>query len=186
MQPLVVVRRRQPDVDDRDVGRVAAHLEQQFVGVRRTGRRPRTRPRRAAAPAPRAAGRCPRRSLRARNLRLDARSAALRRPDAEPAAEGLDAIRKPAQTRTSLACPLHRCRRRRSRRAGPRVSGRPPRLQLPPAHASPTLARLSVDDVVGRDLDLLRQAPVDLDPQPHGDSAQGPRPAPARRPGRDP
>ncbi len=32
-EALVVVRRRQPDVDDRDVRRVAAHLEQEVVGV---------------------------------------------------------------------------------------------------------------------------------------------------------
>ena len=31
-QALVVVGRRQPDVDDRDVGRVAAHLQEQVVG----------------------------------------------------------------------------------------------------------------------------------------------------------
>src|SRR4051794_12977638 len=32
LQAFIVMSRRQPDVDDRDVGCVAAHLEQQIVG----------------------------------------------------------------------------------------------------------------------------------------------------------
>ena len=65
---------------------------------RRTARRPRTRPRSADGSGLRAEGHCPRRSLPAWNLRSDARAAAGRAPDPQPAAECLDAVGEPAQT----------------------------------------------------------------------------------------
>ena len=101
-EALVLMGRREPDVDDRDVRRVASHLQHQILGglaaaddveVGRRGARPRR---------PRGAARCPRRSRRAWDLRPDPGTAAGRAPDSKPAVERFDAVGDAAQSAAAL------------------------------------------------------------------------------------
>ena len=129
--------RREPDVDDRDVGRVAAHLA--AAGRRRSSQRAdhlEAVLAEQASRGPRAAGRCPRRSLRARDLRPHPGPAAAR---ASRRAAGRRA--PPRDQRVRAAPSRARCRRRRSRRRRPRRRpARPPRGDRRRCAASPARA----------------------------------------------
>ncbi len=169
-EALVVVRRRQPDVDDRDVRRVAAHLQQEFVGGRRNYRRPRARSSlEQRVRALRAGARCPRRSRRARDLRSNARAATR-------AGSRLAAGRRapPRGRRGRAGLSRARCRRRRPRRRRPRPRpGRSPASTSTDAEeAARVLADVGEalgDEVVGGDLERLGQPAVDDDRQANGD-----------------
>ena len=119
--------------------------------------RPRSPPRRAAAPALRAGATCRRRSRPARDLRVIARAAARRALDREAAVERSDPVGEPAQARS-----------RRRVRAADAVVARSRRRRVPslPADATPRRGarreclrdvreRLGDDEVGGR-LDLPR------------------------------
>ena len=89
--------RRQPDVDDRDVGLVARRRSAAAPARPRPARRRRSRARAAAPRCPRAAARCPRRSRPAWQLRPDRRRPAGRRVDAQRAVDRLDAVAQPRE-----------------------------------------------------------------------------------------
>ena len=111
-QPLVGVRGRQPDVDDGDVGRLAADRGQQVVGVVA-----------ARDHVEAGVGEQPRQPLAEQHAvlgdgyphgisALTRVPPPARRPDPQPAAERLDPVGQPAQSRAPLGVGAADCRRR--------------------------------------------------------------------------
>ena len=100
---LVVVRRRQPDVDDRDVGRVAAHLQEQVRRPSRSCRRRRARSRSAARSSPSRSEHAVLGDHDAHGISARSRvPPPVRAPDPQPAVERLDAVGETAQARAAL------------------------------------------------------------------------------------
>src|SRR5207249_4123751 len=108
---------------------------------------------------------CPRRSLRARDLRLDARAPAAWRPDAKTAAQGLDPVGKPANPRAAFRIgaadavvdDLHH-------EPTPRHGN--PHARVVRLRMLPDVREALGDDVVRRDLDPLGEPPLKVDREP--------------------